>query len=152
MAQGDQAPSNGVRSKAAGGRHSGAGDFGAIAARLRRILEPYASSMIVTGDGPSGYSLDLPPTEHYPHGLFFAGVRVGRTYVSFHLMPIYALPNLNDRLSPALRPRMQGKSCFNFTKVDERLFEELSAVTAASVEPFRAFTERPRPPSGRGSH
>ena len=28
-------------------------------------------------------------------------------------------------MSDALRKRMQGKSCFNFTKVDDDLFHEL---------------------------
>ncbi|MCI0346901.1 MAG: hypothetical protein L0221_15900 [Chloroflexi bacterium] len=36
-------------------------------------------------------------------------------------------------LSPELRRRMQGKSCFNFTKVDDALFEELERITAKGV-------------------
>ncbi len=124
-------------------------DFAMLEARLRRILEPYESSMTVTADGPGGYSLDLPPTAGYPKGLFFAATRVGRRYVSFHLMPIYAMPGLHDRLSPALRARMQGKSCFNFSRIDEPLFDELAALTAASVGPFRAFATGPRPRSSR---
>ena len=38
--------------------------------------------------------------------------------------------------SPELRKRMQGKSCFNFTKVDEGLFDELSDITAKGREMF----------------
>lgn len=34
------------------------------------------------------------------------------------------------RPSPALRKRMQGKSCFNFTRVDDALFFELVDLTA----------------------
>jgi hypothetical protein len=32
-------------------------------------------------------------------------------------------------MSPGLRKRMQGKSCFNFTKLDEELFAELAVLT-----------------------
>jgi hypothetical protein len=32
---------------------------------------------------------------------------------------------------------MQGKSCFNFTKVDEGLVEELAELTRAGIERFR---------------
>ena len=45
-------------------------------------------------------------------------------------MPIYMFPKLRDGLSKELRARMQGKSCFNFKRVDERLFTELEELTA----------------------
>ena len=32
---------------------------------------------------------------------------------------------------------MQGKSCFNFTKVDDELFAELTQLTDTSYERFR---------------
>ena len=42
--------------------------------------------------------------------LFAAAVQIKKSYVSFHLMPVYANPALLDSLSPALRKRMQGKA------------------------------------------
>ena len=68
--------------------------------------------------------------EKYPQGLMFGSVSIGKRYVSYHLMCVYLAPDLLGEMSPGLRARMQGKSCFNFTKVDEELFDELSAVTA----------------------
>ena len=38
-------------------------------------------------------------------------------------------PELVKDLSPRLRQRMQGKSCFNFTTIDPVLLKELGAVT-----------------------
>jgi len=49
-----------------------------------------------------------------------------------------ASPELMDSMSPELKRRMQGKSCFNFTKIDEPLFAELASLTAESVERYRA--------------
>ena len=49
-------------------------------------------------------------------------------------MPIYVQPSLLDDISPALKRRMQGKSCFNFAKVDEPLFAELEALTKRGYE------------------
>ena len=46
---------------------------------------------------------------------WFAGTRLGKRYVSYYLMPVYVEPSLLDGISPELRRRMQGKSCFNFT-------------------------------------
>ena len=36
-------------------------------------------------------------------------------------------------ISPELRKRMQGKTCFNFTRIDEPLFAELEALTAKAI-------------------
>jgi hypothetical protein len=37
---------------------------------------------------------------------------------------------------------MQGKSCFNFTQIDEELFAELERLTAASARGFAGKTAR----------
>jgi hypothetical protein len=73
----------------------------------------------------------------HPRGLFFGAVKIGKRYVSFHLMPVYVNPELLDGMSPELRKRMQGKSCFNFTRADDALFAELETLTAAGFARFR---------------
>lgn len=62
-----------------------------------------------------------------------------KNYVSFYLMPVYAQSALQDAISPALRKRMQGKSCFNFVAVDEPLFQELTQLTARSAGDFGMY-------------
>lgn len=104
----------------------------AVEARLRAILETYRGELSVTKDGPDGIVLEMPGLEGKPWG-FVAGTRVGTRYVTFYLMSVYGQPDLLDSMSPALRRRMQGKSCFNFTKVDEPLFTELEALTARGI-------------------
>ena len=66
-----------------------------------------------------------------------SGVRTGKNYVSYHLMAIYACPDLLESVSPELRKRMQGKSCFNFRHVDEALFKELAQLTDRSFKRFK---------------
>ena len=78
------------------------------------------------------------PTEKYPDGLMFAAVKLGRRYVSYYLMPVYLEPTLLEGISPELRRRMQGKSCFNFTRIDRALFDELEALTARGSEQYAA--------------
>jgi hypothetical protein len=78
---------------------------------------------------PDSYLLLGAPTDKYPDGQMFAGVRRGKRYVSYHLFSVYLEPGQLDGLSPELRKRMQGKSCFNFTKVDNALFDELDQLT-----------------------
>jgi hypothetical protein len=73
--------------------------------------------------------------EDQPHG-FVAGVRPGKRYVSYYLMPVYSSPELGREMSPELRRRMQGKSCFNFTSLDEALMTELEALTARGLDEY----------------
>lgn len=107
-------------------------DLAAVHDRLRAILVPYFGSLSVTKDSPDGVAVEYPGLEGKPWG-FVAATRLGERYVSFYLMSVYAMPDLLDSMSPELRRRMQGKSCFNFTKIDEPLMTELEAITAAGM-------------------
>ena len=108
-------------------------EFQAVHDRLRDIILKHRSDLAVTKDGPAGMAVEVPGLEGKPWG-YVAGTRVGKSYVSYYLMPVYATPGLQETLSPQLRKRMQGKSCFNFTKVDDALIRELEGLTARSVE------------------
>jgi hypothetical protein len=107
-----------------------------VAARLREVLAPYRAQL--KAGSLSGIELLLGrPTTTYPEGLQFAGIRIGKRYVSYYLTPVYMWPDLLADLSPGLRRRMQGKSCFNFTSIDPALMTELESLTAASFDRFR---------------
>jgi hypothetical protein len=115
-------------------------DLEAVHERLRAILAPYRPELTVARDEPGGMTLELPGYEGKPWG-YVAGTRLGKRYVSFYLMGVYGQPDLLDGMSPELRRRMQGKSCFNFSKVDEGLFVELEALTKRSIARQPAITE-----------
>ena len=90
-------------------------DFSAVEARLRSILDPYRDRLesnplygVDTLKRPGGGAHD-----------FFAGVRVGKRYVSYHLMPVYARPQLLD-----------GQ------ELDESLMRELETLTRRSFDVF----------------
>ena len=54
-------------------------------------------------------------------------------------------------LSPGLRKRMQGKSCFNFTTISDAQAEELSELTRRGVEQFTEVAQlEDRPTKSRG--
>jgi hypothetical protein len=116
-------------------------DLDAVHVRLKEILAPFRSDLAVTRDAPGGMALELPGLEGKPWG-YVAGTRLGKRYVSFYLMPVYASAGLAATISPELRKRMQGKSCFNFTTVDERLFAELADLAARGIPGFRAEAEK----------
>jgi hypothetical protein len=106
-------------------------DLPSVFAALRPLLAPYAAGLTVVRDAPGMFSLDTKHIMPNKKPLFFAAVEVNKSYVSFHLMPLYVFPELLASASPALRKRMQGKSCFSFSRVDPVLFQELAALVPA---------------------
>lgn len=105
-------------------------DFGAVFERLREIMARHAAGFDVVRDEPGDYLVNTRHVREDGYVFMFGAVQAKARYVSFHLIPVYASGELRESLSPALRKRMQGKSCFNFTKVDDELFTELAEVTA----------------------
>lgn len=116
-------------------------EFPIVFEQLRKILQPFASQLIVTADTSSLYSLDGPYSEKWKKQLFFGSAQIKKNYVSFYLMPVYMYPDLLKDISPELKKHMQGKSCFNFKKVEPELFEELAELTRKGVEQFRTSKE-----------
>jgi len=67
--------------------------------------------------------------------MWFGSVRLGKAYVSIHLMPLYMNPLLARSISPVLKKRMQGKTCFNFKNIPTpELLEDLKQLTAAALK------------------
>ena len=111
-------------------------DFEQTFLKLKQIFKPYERKLIVVNDTDSNYSLDTRHVMKNKHRIFFGGVRVGKSYVSFHFMPVYASREMLEGLSPELKKHMQGKSCFNFKTVDQKLFKELAALTKVGFAMF----------------
>lgn len=114
-------------------------DFAAVHARLKSIMQKYERGTLqAKPDKPGDYVLIGPPTEQTRgRALWFGAVQTRKNYVSYHLMPVYASPELLKTLSPELKKRMQGKACFNFKEVDDRLFKELAKLTDVGYKRFK---------------
>ena len=112
-----------------------------VFATLRETMLRAASSMNVSTDDPGNMVLKASWTEPGKKELaWFGAVQMKKNYVSYHLMPLYALPALRDRISPELQKRMQGKSCFNFKKVEPALFDALTQMTEECAGAYAAPT------------
>ena len=111
-------------------------NFDKVFAKLKAIVQPYAKKMDVAQDNQTYYLLNTRHIMKNKQPLCFGGVRLGKAYVSFYLMSVYACPDLLKSMSPELKKRMQGKSCFNFKEVDEKLFKELAQLTKAGAAKF----------------
>lgn len=112
-------------------------DFSIVFEQLKKILKPYEPGLTITADTSHSYSLDGPYSEKWKKVLFFGAAQIKKNYVSFYLMPVYMYPELLKDISPELKKRMQGKSCFNFKKVEPELFQELAELTRHGAEKFK---------------
>jgi hypothetical protein len=117
--------------------HNMSADFKLVFAQLRDVLAKHSAKLTVAEDSPTRYCLEggLHPKHKKPMPI--AWVEIGKSYVGYHLMPVYGNQKLLDGFSKELRKRMQGKSCFNFKAVDEALFAELDELTRQSFIAFR---------------
>jgi hypothetical protein len=112
-------------------------DFPLVFEQLKSILQPYAKNLTIKADTSDIYYLDGPYSEKWKKVLFFGSAQIKKNYVSFYLMPVYMYPELLKGISPGLKKHMQGKSCFNFKKVEPELFEELTQLTRKGVDKFK---------------
>jgi hypothetical protein len=118
-------------------------DFGATFEALKPVLGKYGKRLTVKTDNEAEYTVltkkASPFPQHKGQLMFFASVRRGKAYVSFHLLPLYMCPELTGAIPAGLKKRMQGKACFNFKNVPEpETLAELKALTAASVKVWTA--------------
>jgi hypothetical protein len=111
-------------------------EFKAVARELKAIFKPHLKKLVVVSESETGIYLNTNVVMKNKHPMFFGAVRIGKAYVSFHLMPLYCFPELSKAMSPALKKRMQGKACLNFTMVDKNLFKELKELTKLGADKF----------------
>jgi hypothetical protein len=120
-------------------------EFEKIFLRLKTILEKnsrgFSSSETKTsfsicgGVGPA--TLKVWKGEMRKPIMPVAFLKIGKAYVSYHLMGLYTDSSLHDKMSKGLKARMQGKTCFNFKKEDEVLFKELEKFTPLVIKAFK---------------
>jgi hypothetical protein len=116
-----------------------AADFSLVFAALKPILAKYERRLAVKIDTSEEYTLltrfPSPHPQHKGQPMYFGSVRLGKAYVSFHLIPLYMCPALNENMAPELKKRMQGKTCFNFKVIPEpAITAELKRLTHESIK------------------
>ncbi len=112
-------------------------DKNSVFDKLRRVFAPFAGQLVIATDEPEHFSLNTLHIMANQQPLFFGAVQVKQRYVSFHPMPVYAFSDLLDDLDERLRKRMHGKSCFNFTAIDETTLHLLHDLTRRGFERYQ---------------
>jgi hypothetical protein len=102
----------------------------AVFSSLKPVFSQVAKHLAIKTDTVTEYVLvtksPSPFPQHKGRPMDFGSLRVNKSYVSLHLMPLYMCPELNRSISPELKKRMQGKTCCNFkSEPDPGLVTEL---------------------------
>jgi hypothetical protein len=116
----------------------------AVFSSLKPVFSRVAKHLAIKTDTQTEYVLvtksPSPFPQHTGHPMDFGSLRIGKSYVSLHLMPLYMCPELNRSISPELKKRMQGKTCFNFKgNPDPELVAGLKRLAEAGL---KQWTER----------
>lgn len=114
-------------------------DFSSVFAILKPLLGDRGGQLQVKTDTAIEYTVvtksPSPYKQHKGEPLFFGSLRVGKAYVSYHLLPLYMNPELTSKIPAGLKKRMQGKACFNFKSApSEESMAELRELTDVCVE------------------
>ncbi len=104
---------------------------------LKTAFKKYEKNLTIKTNNNDKYHLYAGYSKKYKRDIYFGGAEIKKNYVSFHLMPVYIHPELLSSISPELKKRMQGKSCFNFKEIDKNLLRELSGLTSIGYEYFK---------------
>jgi hypothetical protein len=119
------------------GKAEQAKQFDAVYARLCKLLGKHKDKLSVGIDKPGTIWMKVTGETYRGKPLYYAGVRMGKNYVSYHLVTVY----MNKvKMSPELKKRMQGKGCFNFAAIDEKLFGELNKLTTDGLKNYSGKT------------
>ncbi|WP_315388354.1 hypothetical protein [uncultured Stenotrophomonas sp.] len=100
---------------------------------LRNLLLPYRHRLLVVHDEDGHFYANCQNTDAKGKAQFFGAVKASGRKLVLHFMPVYDFPELLDNISPALKKRMQGKSCFNFDAYDPALLQELQTLIEQGV-------------------
>ena len=106
-------------------------DYAAVFDALAGILRRHSQGFMAKVDSGEHLYIEFGASDPKKKPEFFGAVQIKKSYVSYHLMPVYSNPGLLDGISAGLKSRMQGKSCFNFKQVEAGLFKELDGLTKA---------------------
>lgn len=112
-------------------------DLEPVFAELASRYRSHTAGLVAKQDGPTDVIFVGPEPGPDGREVWVGGVQQRKRYVSVHVMPVYVNPELLDTVSPQLRRRMQGKSCFQFTRADPELFDELEALLERGLREWR---------------
>jgi hypothetical protein len=109
-------------------------EFEAVFTNLRAMMLAAAPECTVAKDAPGDFVLHTTRLDKNGKPEWFGAVAIKKSYVSYHIFPLYTDPSIGVGMTDALAKRQQGKSCFNFKTGEPALFAELAHLTKRAAQ------------------
>lgn len=114
--------------------------FDLLKTELERLAPPF-SPRTGTVKGKRDYVLYSAKAveidgKKYPE-MYFAAAIEQKGYTGFYFMPLYAAPEVRERISPALLKLLKGKSCFHLKSADGETLVMVREALQAGHEVYR---------------
>jgi hypothetical protein len=113
--------------------------FGRLSASLKKLSPPMVCSkdtakcVELIGNTPVPYG----STKKIIPGMYFASVVARKDVVSFYFMPIYYHEKDFADIAPGLMKRLKGKTCFQFTTLEQIDEKEVSVMLKRGTQAWR---------------
>lgn len=104
-------------------------DREAVFEALRALILRHSEGLDVTRDQSGDLVVRTRQMDAKGQPGWFGTVTMRKSYVAYHLPPLYDHPALAGALSDELERRRQGKTCFNFKALEPAVLDELAALT-----------------------
>lgn len=109
--------------------------------KLKEILKKYEPPFSHKIDTDAGYDLwSFRAVEmfgrKYPE-VYFGGIVLRGKYISLYNMAIYMNKKLTENLSPALKKKLSGKSCFHLTELNDSMISEIEGLFENSYQYYK---------------
>ena len=69
--------------------------------------------------------------------VYFAGIRLQKSFVGFYYFPIYSVPRLGESLGPALLKLLKGKSCFRVKTLQGGIGDQIRSALELGLDKYR---------------
>ena len=72
-----------------------------------------------------------------PQKTYFAGIIIQKHFIGLYFMPIYSHPKKFKLANPSVKRFLKGKSCFNVTKVDKEISQEIQSLLQIGYQLYK---------------
>ena len=107
-----------------------------VRAVIRRSLPAGYEEVISNGMLVYQVPLARYPDTYNGHPLWYVALASAKSYLSLHLLPVYGVPALADRLSAGFgaagKKLKMGKACIHFHAADELALDAIGEIVAAT--------------------
>lgn len=109
--------------------------------QIRSVMVNFSPPLTIIKDTEKGFEMVSNKSMVFMgkkrDNMYFGSILIQGGFVGFYLMPIYAHPDLIQKLGPDLKKLLKGKSCFHVKKIKQDLLKQIKEAMEMGIECYR---------------